>query len=101
MVFLLEFLALNDGDITVLQVVHTLIEYFRHISATEMAIEAIVVYVVFHCMGDIGVLEDIGILDNIEVLQDTEVLMVMGCLTIICSEPLGVGRWQIRDCPSH
>ena len=48
MVFLFEFLALDDGDITVLQVVHTLIEYFRNISTTEMAIKAIVVYIVFH-----------------------------------------------------
>ena len=47
MVFVLEIFTLDDLLIAVLQVVHTLIEYLRHIGTAKLAEESVFVYIIF------------------------------------------------------
>ena len=47
LVFVLEIFTLDDLLIAVLQVVHTLIEYLRHIGTAKLAEESVFVYIIF------------------------------------------------------
>ncbi len=48
MILCFELLTLDNRQICLLQIMHTLVEYLRHVSASELSIETVFVYIIIH-----------------------------------------------------